>query len=105
MATNCYADESASYRAAKNIEDRITLREAAGNSLQEAEIKGVEEYAIEGSILKVAASEDVQNTTDVGMQIFVGMVFFADTPMESAWRDARTSRIYDWTNEINRMLA
>lgn len=105
MATNCYADESASYRAAKNIEDRIALREAAGNSLQEAELKGVEEYAIECSILKVAVSEDVQNTTDEGIQIFGGMGFSADTPMESAWRDARIARIYEGTNEINRMLA
>ncbi len=104
MATNCYADESASYRAAKNIEDRIALREAAGNSHQEAELKGVEEYAIECSILKVAVSEDVQSTTDEGIQIFGGMGFSADTPMESAWRDARIARIYEGTNEINRML-
>ncbi|WP_298486671.1 acyl-CoA dehydrogenase family protein [uncultured Maribacter sp.] len=105
MATNCYAGESASYRAAKNIEDRIALREAAGNSHQEAELKGVEEYAIECSILKVAVSEDVQNCTDEGIQIFGGMGFSADTPMESAWRDARIARIYEGTNEINRMLA
>ncbi|WP_339656154.1 acyl-CoA dehydrogenase family protein [uncultured Maribacter sp.] len=105
MATNCYADESASYRAAKNIEDRIKMREAAGNTHQEAELKGVEEYAIECSILKVAVSEDVQNCTDEGVQIFGGMGFSADTPMESAWRDARIARIYEGTNEINRMLA
>ena len=105
MATNTYADESASYRAAKNIEDRIAIRQAEGNSHQEAELKGVEEYAIECSILKVAVSEDVQNTTDEGIQIFGGMGFSADTPMESAWRDARISRIYEGTNEINRMLA
>ncbi|MEB8329468.1 acyl-CoA dehydrogenase family protein [Flavobacteriaceae bacterium KMM 6897] len=105
MATNCYADESASYRAAKNIEDRIAIREAEGDSHQDAELKGVEEYAIECSILKVAVSEDVQNTTDEGIQIFGGMGFSADTPMESAWRDARISRIYEGTNEINRMLA
>ena len=105
MATNCYADESAAYRAAKNIEDRIAMREAAGNTHQEAELKGVEEYAIECSILKVAVSEDVQSTADEGIQIFGGMGFSADTPMESAWRDARISRIYEGTNEINRMLA
>ncbi|WP_108803767.1 acyl-CoA dehydrogenase family protein [Aquimarina sp. Aq107] len=105
MATNTYADESASYRAAKNIEDRIAIRQAEGNTHQEAELKGVEEYAIECSILKVAVSEDVQNTTDEGIQIFGGMGFSADTPMESAWRDARISRIYEGTNEINRMLA
>ncbi|MRH99978.1 acyl-CoA dehydrogenase [Kriegella sp. EG-1] len=105
MATNAYAGDSASYRAAKNIEDRIALREAAGNSHQEAELKGVEEYAIECSILKVAVSEDVQNTTDEGVQIFGGMGFSADTPMEKAWRDARIARIYEGTNEINRMLS
>src|SRR6056300_141557 len=105
MATNTYADESASYRAAKNIEDRITLREAAGTTHQEAELKGVEEYAIECSILKVAVSEHVQACSDEGIQIFGGMGFSADTPMESAWRDARISRIYEGTNEINRMLA
>jgi alkylation response protein AidB-like acyl-CoA dehydrogenase len=105
MATNAYAGESASYRAAKNIEDRIAIRVADGNSHQEAELKGVEEYAIECSILKVAVSEDVQQTTDEGIQIFGGMGFSADTPMESAWRDARIARIYEGTNEINRMLA
>ncbi|MEC3966726.1 acyl-CoA dehydrogenase family protein [Flagellimonas halotolerans] len=105
MATNAYVDEAACYRAAKNIEDRIVIREANGNSHQEAELKGVEEYAIECSILKVAVSEHVQHTTDEGIQIFGGMGFSADTPMESAWRDARISRIYEGTNEINRMLS
>lgn len=105
MATNAYVDEAACYRAAKNIEDRIAIRESSGNPHQEAELKGVEEYAIECSILKVAVSEHVQHTTDEGIQIFGGMGFSADTPMESAWRDARISRIYEGTNEINRMLS
>ncbi|AYN67775.1 acyl-CoA dehydrogenase [Euzebyella marina] len=105
MAVNAYVGESACYRAAKNIEDRIAIRQAGGNSHQEAELKGVEEYAIECSILKVAVSEDVQHTTDEGVQIFGGMGFSADAPMEKAWRDARIARIYEGTNEINRMLA
>jgi alkylation response protein AidB-like acyl-CoA dehydrogenase len=105
MATNAYVGESASYRAAKDIQDRIAMRVAAGNSHPEAELKGVEEYAIECSILKVAVSEDVQQTTDEGIQVFGGMGFSADTPMESAWRDARIARIYEGTNEINRMLS
>ncbi|TDE03836.1 acyl-CoA dehydrogenase family protein [Flavobacterium hiemivividum] len=105
MATSCYAGESASYRAAKNIEDRIIAREAEGATHQEAELKGVEEYAIECSILKVAVSEDIQACSDEGIQIFGGMGFSEDTPMESAWRDARIARIYEGTNEINRMLS
>ena len=105
MATSAYAGESASYRAAKNIEDRINIRLSEGNSHSDAELKGVEEYAIECSILKVAVSEDMQNCSDEGIQIFGGMGFSADTPMEAAWRDARISRIYEGTNEINRMLA
>ncbi|MCT8339806.1 acyl-CoA dehydrogenase family protein [Flavobacteriaceae bacterium TK19130] len=104
MASSCFAGESASYRAGKNIEDRIALRMDAGNDHQEAELKSVEEYAIECSILKVAVSEDIQNCSDEGIQIFGGMGFSADTPMESAWRDARIARIYEGTNEINRML-
>ncbi|NNC49234.1 MAG: acyl-CoA dehydrogenase [Flaviramulus sp.] len=104
MASSAYAGESATYRAAKNIEDRIAIREDAGNTHQEAELKGVEEYAIECSILKVAVSEDVQNCADEGIQIFGGMGFSEETPMEAAWRDARIARIYEGTNEINRML-
>ncbi len=105
MAASCYAGESASYRAAKDIEDRITARHEEGASHQESELKGVEEFAIECSILKVAVSEDVQNCADEGIQIFGGMGFSEDTPMESAWRDARIARIYEGTNEINRMLS
>jgi hypothetical protein len=105
MACNAYAGESAVYRAAKNIEDRISLRLESGNSHTEAELKGVEEYVIECSLLKVACSEDIQYCSDEGIQIFGGMGFSADSPMESAWRDARIPRIYEGTNEINRMLA
>jgi len=105
MATSAYVGEAASYRAAKNIEDRINMRLEGGASHSEAELKGVEEYAIECSILKVACSEDVQNCADEGIQVYGGMGFSADTPMESAWRDARIARIYEGTNEINRMLS
>jgi hypothetical protein len=105
MATNCYVGESGTYRASKDIEDRIAIRESEGSSHQDAELKGVEEYAIECAMLKVAVSEHVQECTDEGIQIFGGMGFSEDTPMESAWRDARISRIYDGTNEINRMLS
>lgn len=105
MATFLYAGEAACYRAAKDIEDRIALREANGNSHQEAELKGVEEYVIECSVLKVACSEQTQITADEGIQIMGGMGFSADMPMETAWRDTRIARIYEGTNEINRMLS
>jgi alkylation response protein AidB-like acyl-CoA dehydrogenase len=105
MATFLYAGEAACYRAAKDIEDRIALREAAGNTHQEAELKGVEEYVIECSILKVACSEHTQITADEGIQIMGGMGYSAETPMQTAWRDTRIARIYEGTNEINRMLS
>jgi alkylation response protein AidB-like acyl-CoA dehydrogenase len=105
MVTNAYAGESATYRAASDIENRINIRIKEGNSHQDAELKGVEEFAIECSILKVAVSEDVQACTDEGIQIYGGMGFSEDAPMESGWRDARIARIYEGTNEINRMLS
>ncbi len=104
MSTNVYVDESATYRAGKDIEDRMKLRIEAGNTHQEAELKSIEEFAIECSILKVAVSEDAQACFDEGIQIYGGMGFSADAPMESAWRDGRISRIYEGTNEINRMI-
>ena len=104
MATNTYVSESACYRAAKEIEDRIAMRIGNGNSHQQAELKGVEEYAIECSILKVAVSENLQNCADEGIQVFGGMGFSEETPMEAAWRDARIARIYEGTNEINRII-
>ncbi|MDC2996956.1 acyl-CoA dehydrogenase family protein, partial [Flavobacteriaceae bacterium] len=105
MATSCYIGESACYRVAKDIEDRIEYFISKGMSDQEAELKGVEDFAVECSLIKVGASEDIQNCADEGIQIFGGMGFSADTPMESAWRDARIGRIYEGTNEINRMLS
>jgi alkylation response protein AidB-like acyl-CoA dehydrogenase len=60
MATSCYAGESASYRAAKDIEDRIIAREAEGISHQEAELKGLKNMLSECSVLKVAVSEDTK---------------------------------------------
>ena len=105
MATNTYVGESATYRASKDIENRIEIRQAEGDTHQDAELKGVEEFAIECSILKVSVSEDVQSCADEGIQIFGGMGFSKETPMESAWRDARITRIYEGTNEINRMLS
>ena len=105
MATQCFTGESACYRAAHEIDKAIQNYEAQGMSLYESELKAYEEFAIESSIIKVACSEAVQNCADDGIQIFGGMGFSADTPMEAAWRDARIGRIYEGTNEISSMLA
>ena len=105
MATSCYAGESACYRAASDVQSKIDEYEGSGLTKQEAELKGIEEFALECSILKVAISEDMQESADEGIQIFGGMGFSAETPAESAWRDARIGRIYEGTNEINRMLS
>ena len=105
MATKTFVTESGSYRAAKDIQNKIDEYIAAGTTHQEAELKGVEEYAIECALLKVYASEAAQYVTDEGIQVFGGMGFSQDTPMESAWRDARLGRIYEGTNEINRLLS
>ena len=104
MAASCYAGESSCYRAGSDVQSKIDEYLSNGLSKQESELKGVENFAIECSILKVAVSEDMQNCADEGIQIFGGMGFSAEIPMESAWRDARIGRIYEGTNEINRML-
>lgn len=105
MATGVFVSEAGSYRAAKNIEDKINELVEGGLSHQEAELKGVEEFAVECSILKVFVSDLAQNTADEGIQVYGGMGFSEDTPMEAAWRDSRISRIYEGTNEINRLLS
>ncbi|SHK08251.1 acyl-CoA dehydrogenase family protein [Chryseobacterium polytrichastri] len=105
MSTGVFVSEAGSYRLAKNVEDKITELVSGGMDHQQAELKGVEEFAVEASILKVFVSDLTQNTADEGIQIYGGMGFSEDTPMESAWRDARIGRIYEGTNEINRLLA
>lgn len=105
MATGVFVSEAGSYRAAKNIQDKIDELVAGGMNHQEAELKGVEEFAVECSILKVFVSDLAQHTADEGIQVYGGMGFSEDTPMEAAWRDSRISRIYEGTNEINRLLS
>ena len=105
MATATFVSEAGSYRAAKDIQDKIDELVASGLDHQEAELKGVEEFAVECSILKVFVSDITQHIADEGIQIYGGMGFSEDAPMEAAWRDSRIGRIYEGTNEINRLLA
>ncbi|MDP5168755.1 MAG: acyl-CoA dehydrogenase family protein [Bacteroidia bacterium] len=104
MAIKTYATETACYRAGQNIEDQIKALEATGMDKQEATLKGVEQFAIECAIMKIHGSESLDYIVDQGVQVYGGMGFSADAPMERAYRDARITRIYEGTNEINRML-
>ena len=104
MAVYLFATESIVYRTSGMIDARSAGLDWSGEHSARAHLKAIEEYAVECSIVKVYSSESLDYLVDEGVQVHGGYGFHQDYGIERAYRDARINRIYEGTNEINRLL-
>lgn len=104
LTANIYASESLVYRLAGLLDDKLATIDKGVDNYYDEYLKGIEEYASECGISKVFCSEVLARTVDEVLQIHGGYGFVSDYPAERFYRDERINRIFEGTNEINRLL-